>query len=31
MEWEGVDWNDVARDKEKWRTVENVVMNFRVP
>jgi len=31
VEWEGVEWNDVARDKGKWRTVVNLVMNLRVP
>jgi hypothetical protein len=25
----GVDWIDVAQDKEMWRAVVNTVMNFR--
>jgi hypothetical protein len=29
--WGGVDWIYVARDKEKWRALVNVVMNLRVP
>jgi hypothetical protein len=29
--WEGVDWINVARDRDQWRAVVNTVMNFRVP
>ena len=28
---ESMDWIDVAQDRERWRTLVNVVMNFRVP
>ena len=28
---EGMDWIDVAQDKDGWRALVNVVMNFRVP
>ena len=28
---EGVDWIDLARDRDMWRAVENAVMNLRVP
>ena len=26
----GMDWIDVARDRERWRALVNAVMNFRV-
>jgi hypothetical protein len=27
----GIDWTDLAQDREKWRAVVNAVMNLRVP
>jgi hypothetical protein len=27
----GMDWIDVAQDRERWRVVVNAVMNLRVP
>jgi hypothetical protein len=27
----GVDWIDLARDRDTWRALVNVVMNLRVP
>jgi hypothetical protein len=27
----GVEWIDVARDKDRWRILVDAVMNFRFP
>jgi hypothetical protein len=27
----GMDWIEVAQDRDKWRSLVNVVMNLRVP
>jgi hypothetical protein len=29
--WDGVDWIDLAQDRDRWRTLVNTVMNLRVP
>jgi hypothetical protein len=31
VEWGGVDWIDLARDRDRWRSVVYTVMNLRVP
>jgi hypothetical protein len=31
VEWDGMDWIDMAQDRESWRALENMVMNLRVP
>jgi hypothetical protein len=28
---EGVDWIDLAQDRDRWRAVVNTIMNLRVP
>ena len=28
---EGMDWIDLAQDRDRWRVLENAVMNLRVP
>jgi hypothetical protein len=29
--WDGVDWTDLAQEKDQWRALLNTVMNLRVP
>jgi hypothetical protein len=28
--WDGMDWIDVAQDRDQWRSLFNTVMNLRV-
>jgi hypothetical protein len=30
MGWEGIDWIDLAQDRERWRALVNAVMNLWV-
>jgi hypothetical protein len=29
--WDGVDWMNMAQDRELWRALVNTVLNLRVP
>jgi hypothetical protein len=29
--WDGVDWIDLAQDRDQWRVLVNTVINLRVP
>jgi hypothetical protein len=29
--WDGMDWIDVAQDRDQWRALVNTVMNIRFP
>jgi hypothetical protein len=31
IRWSGMDWIDLAQDRNQWRTLVNTVMNLRVP
>jgi hypothetical protein len=31
MGWYGMDWIDVAQDRDQWRALVNTVMNLQVP
>jgi hypothetical protein len=29
--WDGIDWIDLAQNRDQWRALVNAVMNIRVP
>jgi hypothetical protein len=29
--WDSIDWNDLAQARDKWRSLVNTVIHFRVP
>jgi hypothetical protein len=31
IEWNGVDWMDMAQDWDQWRALVNTALNLRVP
>jgi hypothetical protein len=31
IRWGGIDWIDLAQDRDQWRTLVNTVLNIRVP
>jgi hypothetical protein len=31
IEWDGMDWADVAPDRDQWRALEKKLMNLRIP
>jgi hypothetical protein len=31
MGWAGMDWIDLAQDRDQWRALVNSVMNLRIP
>jgi hypothetical protein len=31
IEWDGMDWIDLAKDRDQWRALVKAVMNLRVP
>jgi hypothetical protein len=31
IEWDGMDWIDLAQDRDQWKAIVNTVMNLRFP
>jgi hypothetical protein len=31
IRWDGMDWSDLAQDRDQWRALVNTVMNLRGP
>jgi hypothetical protein len=29
--WDGIDWADLAQDRDQWKALVNTVMKLRVP
>jgi hypothetical protein len=28
--WDGMDWTDLAQDRDQWRVLVNTIINFRI-
>jgi hypothetical protein len=31
IEWDGMNWIDLAQDRDQWRSLVDTVMNFGIP
>jgi hypothetical protein len=31
LRWDGMDWIDLAQDRDQWKALVNTVVNLRVP
>jgi hypothetical protein len=31
IRWDGMDWINMAQDRDQWRALVNTIMNFLVP
>jgi hypothetical protein len=31
IEWDGMDWIDLAQDRDQWRSLASIVMNLQFP
>jgi hypothetical protein len=31
IEWDGLDWIDIAQDRDQWRALVNTIMNLLFP
>jgi hypothetical protein len=31
IRWDGMDWIDLAQDRDQWRALVNTLMNLQVP
>jgi hypothetical protein len=29
--WDGIDWIDLAEDRDQWRALVNTIIKFRIP
>jgi hypothetical protein len=31
VRWDGMDWTDLAQDRDQWRALVNTIMYLRIP